>query len=219
MQKAFEKIVERLEKQRNSIQGRIPLSFNEGQRLIYNYMLEECENSINVVNQVAEEYKSTEHINYSSDTSIASLDDVINRLQYKADNIKAKLEPSYFTECIDYLKSNVSEKLTSSTDLDIVASLPSLYPMMQDFEEEAILNVVASVNNDGWIPCSERLPSGKEYERCNGQFIVSDGNRTYAAYFDIYDTLKFGEPTISNFRVDWRVIAWQPLPQPYVKGE
>jgi hypothetical protein len=26
-------------------------------------------------------------------------------LQYKADNIKAKLEPSYFTECIDYLKS------------------------------------------------------------------------------------------------------------------
>ena len=36
---------------------------------------------------------------------IKSLDEVIARLQYKADNIKAKLEPSYFTECIDYLKS------------------------------------------------------------------------------------------------------------------
>lgn len=36
---------------------------------------------------------------------IKSLDEVINRLQYKADNIKAKLEPSYFTECIDYLKT------------------------------------------------------------------------------------------------------------------
>ena len=36
---------------------------------------------------------------------IISLDEVIERLQYKADNIKAKLEPSYFTECVDYLKS------------------------------------------------------------------------------------------------------------------
>ena len=35
---------------------------------------------------------------------VNSLDEVIERLQYKADNIKAKLEPSYFTECIDYLK-------------------------------------------------------------------------------------------------------------------
>jgi hypothetical protein len=36
---------------------------------------------------------------------VKSLDDVIARLQHKADNIKTKLEPSYFTECIDYLKS------------------------------------------------------------------------------------------------------------------
>ena len=36
---------------------------------------------------------------------VKSLDEVIERLQYKADNIKAKLEPSYFTECIDYLKT------------------------------------------------------------------------------------------------------------------
>ena len=35
---------------------------------------------------------------------VKSLDEVIERLQYKADNIKAKLEPSYFTECVDYLK-------------------------------------------------------------------------------------------------------------------
>ena len=36
---------------------------------------------------------------------VKSLDEVIERLQYKADNIKAKLEPSYFIECIDYLKT------------------------------------------------------------------------------------------------------------------
>ena len=75
------------------------------------------------------------------------------------------------------------------------------------------------LNADKWIPCSERLPNKEEYQKCNGQFIVSDGNRTYATYFDIYDTLKFGEPTIERFRVDRVVIAWQPLPAPSQKGE
>lgn len=65
---------------------------------------------------------------------------------------------------------------------------------------------------------SERFPNKKEYQECNGQFIVSDGNRTYATYFDIYDTLKFGEPTLWGFRVDRCVIAWQPLPQAYKEG-
>jgi hypothetical protein len=50
---------------------------------------------------------------------INSLDEVIDRLQYKADNIKAKLEPSYFTECIDYLKTlpreeNYTERLVNT---------------------------------------------------------------------------------------------------------
>ena len=92
-----------------------------------------------------------------------------------------------------------------------------------EWKEECfeIVNQVAEEykSNDGWIPCEERLPSKEEYQKCNGQFIVSDGNRTYATYFDIYDTLRFGEPTIEKFRIDKCVIAWQPLPQPYVKGE
>lgn len=75
-----------------------------------------------------------------------------------------------------------------------------------------IVQEVAKEYGNGWIPCSERLPSKEEYQKCNGQFIVSDGNRTYATYFDIYDTLKFGELTMTNFRVDRCVIAWQPLP-------
>jgi hypothetical protein len=47
---------------------------------------------------------------------VKSLDEVIERLQYKADNIKAKLEPSYFTECIDYLKTLNSNEHYSETD-------------------------------------------------------------------------------------------------------
>ncbi|MDT3387711.1 MAG: DUF551 domain-containing protein [Bacteroidota bacterium] len=67
-----------------------------------------------------------------------------------------------------------------------------------------------------WIPVSERLPNRKEYIANNGLFIVSDGNRTYAEYFDIYDSMKyFGEPTMSGFRVDRCVVAWMPLPESY----
>ena len=67
-----------------------------------------------------------------------------------------------------------------------------------------------------WIPVSERVPTEEEYIANNGLFIVSDGNRTYSEYFDIYNSKKyFGEPTMNGFRVDRCVIAWQPLPQPY----
>ena len=81
------------------------------------------------------------------------------------------------------------------------------------------INELAEEYKGGWIPCSERLPSREEYQNCNGQFIVSDGNRTYATYFDIYDTLKFGEPTMDKFKIDKCVIAWQPLPASYTEGE
>lgn len=84
---------------------------------------------------------------------------------------------------------------------------------------KARLEELKRISNNGWIPCSERLPSREEYQKCNGQFIVSDGNRTYATYFDIYDTLKFGEPTMDKFKVDKCVITWMPLPAPYTEGE
>ena len=70
-----------------------------------------------------------------------------------------------------------------------------------------------------WIPVSERLPYNHEYRENNGLFNVSDGNRTYSEWFDIYDTQKFGEPTMYGFRVDHAVIAWMPLPKPYEPQE
>lgn len=70
-----------------------------------------------------------------------------------------------------------------------------------------------------WIPVNERLPYNHEYIKNNGLFNVTDGNRTYSEWFDIYDTQKFGEPTISGFRVDYAVTAWMPLPTPYESQE
>lgn len=49
---------------------------------------------------------------------------------------------------------------------------------------------------------------------------MSDGNRTYAEYFDVYNSMRyFGEPTMNGFRVDKCVIAWMPLPKPYESQE
>lgn len=65
-----------------------------------------------------------------------------------------------------------------------------------------------------WIFVSERLPNRDEYIKNNGLFIVSDGNRSYSAWYDIYDTQSFGEPTMSGFHIDYAVTAWMPLPEP-----
>lgn len=68
-------------------------------------------------------------------------------------------------------------------------------------------------NNNGWIPCSERLP--EEY----GEYLVCNKYGVYGLGFPHKD--KYGNiyvETESEYITE--VIAWQPLPEPYkAKGE
>ena len=80
---------------------------------------------------------------------------------------------------------------------------------------ENAIDDVPTVEQPQWIPVTERLPNREEYIQCNGLFIVSDGNRSYAEYFDIYDKKCFGEPVMHGFKADRAVTAWMPLPEPY----
>lgn len=59
--------------------------------------------------------------------------------------------------------------------------------------------------NDGWIPCSERLPEN------NGWYLVT--NELGVVQQQDWCALHWGKLR------DDAVLAWQPLPQPYVKGE
>lgn len=151
---------------------------------------------------------------------IKSLDEVINRLQYKADNIKAKLESSYFTECVEYLKSNVSEKLTSSndgwipveerypdTDKYILLSLSNFsIPIVGRWEEdedggafyagdedETLVSQDLFVN--AWMPLVKPYRSNEEEAaRTNGDRIRSMSNEELTQHILCpYDTA--GEPS------------------------
>lgn len=92
---------------------------------------------------------------------------------------------------------NITEKDVSES-MDKIRELPRVTPQ-----------------EPRWIPVTERLPDREEYIANNGRFIVSDGERSYSEYFDIYDKECFGEPTMYGFRVDRVVAAWMPLPKPY----
>ena len=73
--------------------------------------------------------------------------------------------------------------------------------------------------NDGWIPVEERLPTMEEYQKDDGRFILDDGNRRCAGYFNVYTGRFYSYQHITQYMAElhennW-VIAWQPLPEPY----
>lgn len=120
----------------------------------------------------------------------------------------------------------IKERLEEESQYSCSHCMDRAISIVSEVEAEYINKSTEHINKSSdcstnWIDVKDRLPNKEEYNNCNGQFIVTDGNRTYATYFDIYDTFKFGEPTMNGFRIDRCVIAWMPLPSPFKpeKGE
>lgn len=85
-----------------------------------------------------------------------------------------------------------------------------------------IVNEVAEEYNNGWIPCSERLPNKEEFlkayirNKYGAEFIVmiEGANRPTTLY------LTSDGLWVDDCRNAHEVIAWKPLPEPYhPKGE
>lgn len=69
--------------------------------------------------------------------------------------------------------------------------------------------------NDGWIPVSEKLPEESDYYMAciyNDEVDDYDFRKTWFAHADDYDMDESEWRELYDFE---RVIAWQPLPEPY----
>ena len=78
-----------------------------------------------------------------------------------------------------------------------------------------------STNTSTWIPCSERLPDNDnevlcwyEYRIMQGTCISEMAHRYGIGWYSKKSDIWVGEVSVG---VDCKVIAWQPLPQPYAE--
>ena len=82
-----------------------------------------------------------------------------------------------------------------------------------------IINQLAEEHNNGWIPCSERLPkkSGK-YIVTQERYMLEDRNCKKPIAIEV-DYVDFNAiDNVWNRARFFKIIAWMPLPAPY-KGE
>lgn len=75
---------------------------------------------------------------------------------------------------------------------------------------------MSQLNNNGWIPCSERLP-----EDCACYLVAWMDERNLPVPF--YEIVNFEDgywtDNIEQAVGAYRILAWQPLPAPYTEGE
>lgn len=101
--------------------------------------------------------------------------------------------------------------------IDNLKQKPQWCPLV----EKQVKGIKFVERNNGWIPCSERLPNEKErlesYCRnvWGSEFIVmiEGANRPTTLYIKMNEDIWFDD----NHDY-YNVIAWQPLPEPY-EGE
>ncbi len=77
---------------------------------------------------------------------------------------------------------------------------------------EYLRNFIREHMNDGWIPVEERLPEVPEMENVYPEFnVMIEGAKTPT-------TLNYSNEGIwfDDYRNVYNVIAWQPLPEPYI---
>lgn len=79
---------------------------------------------------------------------------------------------------------------------------------------ESLYNKLNERSNNGWIQCSEQLPTKEECIKNDCRFIVSDGNRVHQGTFD-YEINHFVWHSCSGIQMDRVTIAWMPLPEIY----
>lgn len=108
-------------------------------------------------------------------------------------------------------KRDKYENLADGSNFDGYYEEELKYFGMQEAYEEAIeiVNKVVEEYNDGWIPCSERLP-----ETYDNLIICQRDGYVNVGWYSLNEFKDLNSVPYKD------VIAWQPLPEPYKpKGE
>jgi hypothetical protein len=88
---------------------------------------------------------------------------------------------------------------------DVLANRPT----ERDSLIVATRNAFSALSEPHWIPCSERLPEE------SGRYLISAldgiGRRTTVAPYQP----RYKAWTMTGRMAYWKVVAWQPLPEPY----
>lgn len=88
----------------------------------------------------------------------------------------------------------------------------ALTRVVSEAEVKEILDSVVAEYNNGWIPCSERLPE----KHVDVLVDFGDENPIIAWYSHVNDTWKNSS---TDYVINVDVIAWQPLPESYNPGK
>ena len=117
-----------------------------------------------------------------------------------------------------------TDKMPSDTTLNNMKKVDLIKPLhtaqhnyesLMWFYNNAVNVNMSQLKNNGWIPCSERLPEE------DGKYIVTVKNLTgrWIMKNNVFVCNYWDDDFHFQGWDDNEVIAWQPLPLPYRKGD
>lgn len=122
-----------------------------------------------------------------------------------------------FEKIKERLRTEKSELTSWAEDMAFELGIDKAIEIVNQVAEEYVPDINVG-NNDGWIPCSERLPECEDYEETDALLFQLRSGTIEVGYFGRNNAWR--DTYFRNYRnvagVDAsNVIAWQPLPKPY----
>ena len=122
---------------------------------------------------------------------------------------------------------NAFEKILSEIDNGIKTIKPLMKGETRQIAESQIIGleearkIVEKYKDDGWIPCSDRLPEmnivpleDDEYYLISDSVLVTDGNSVFISEYEADDDFRYGWFN-DGAKCENAITHWMPLPKPF----